>query len=251
MKKNNNFSYRYIDFNNNVIEIKNYFVQIWIKKINIEDRNKLDYISLLIISEINGENTVDHISKKTTGSDLVKYVLYSLYLTDQITFIDIYRETNIYKPTKALKDIKIEGLFNKFKDFYVLNKIQNNLKDNFNKQQNDKNINDKIINKSMDDHMFFSYYVLLSNSKNVKNFVDKVNNFDLDLSIFIAFGIHLGIIRRIHLYFVIIKFTNLDDVVSLMDGKHCEDDICLQKGITLEKLKNIYEENRGETYYLL
>ena len=247
-----NIIFRYINFNKSVIEIKNYFVPVWIKKINIEEGNKLDHISLLIISKINGINTVDYISKETTGSDLVKYVLYSLYLTGQINFIDIFQESNIYKPTKALKDLKIEGLFNKFKDFYLLNKTQNNFKDNSNEEQNEKNIIDDINNKSMDDHMFFSYYVLLSNSKNVKNFVDKVNNFDLNLQLFIAFGIHLGIIRRIHLYFVIKKYTNIDVVVSLMDGQHCEDDICLEKGISLEKLKNIYEEKKGgETYYFL
>ena len=251
-KKIINFSFRYINFNKSVIEIKNYFVPVWIKKINIEEGNKLDHISLLIISKINGINTVDYISKETTGSDLVKYVLYSLYLTGQINFIDIFQESNIYKPTKALKDLKIDGLFNKFKDFYLLNKTQNNFKDNSNEEQNEKNIIDDINNKSMDDHMFFSYYVLLSNSKNVKNFVDKVNNFDLNLQLFIAFGIHLGIIRRIHLYFVIKKYTNIDVVVSLMDGQHCEDDICLEKGISLEKLKNIYQEKKGgETYYFL
>ena len=247
-KKIINFSFRYINFNNSIKEIKNYFVPVWIKKIHIEEGNKLDHISLLIISKINGINTVDYISKETTGSDLVKYVLYSLYLTGQINFIDIFQESNIYKPTKALKDLKIEGLFNKFKDFYLLNKTQNNL----NEVQDEKNINVDINNKFMDDHMFFSYYVLLSNSKNVKNFVDKVNNFDLNLQLFIAFGIHLGIIRRIHLYFVIKKYTNIDPVVSLMDGQHCEEDICLEKGISLEKLKNIYEENKGgETHYFL
>ena len=247
-KKLINFSFRYINFNNSIKEIKNYFVPVWIKKIHIEEGNKLDHISLLIISKINGINTVDYISKETTGSDLVKYVLYSLYLTGQINFIDIFQESNIYKPTKALKDLKIEGLFNKFKDFYLLNKTQNNL----NEVQDEKNINVDINNKFMDDHMFFSYYVLLSNSKNVKNFVDKVNNFDLNLQLFIAFGIHLGIIRRIHLYFVIKKYTNIDPVVSLMDGQHCEEDICLEKGISLEKLKNIYEENKGgETHYFL
>ena len=37
-----------------------------------------------------------------------------------------------------------------------------------------------------------------------------------------------------------------------MDGQHCEDEICLEKGITLERLKKIYEDNKGgEMYYFL
>ena len=247
-KKIINFQFRYINFNNAPIEIKNYFVPAWIKKININEENKLDYISFHIITMINGKNSVDDISKESIGSDLVKYVLYSLYNTGQITFVDIFRDSNIYKPTKALKDIKIEGLFNKFKTFYILNQTQNNLKENL----KDKNIENDINNKFMNDHMFFSYYILLSNSKNVKNFVEKVNNFDLNLQLFISFGVYLGIIRRIHLYYVIKKFTNTNEIVSLMNGQHCEDDICLEKGITLERLKNIYEKNKGgETSYFL
>ena len=62
-KKIINFSFRYIDFNNSEIEIKNYSVPVWIKKIYIEEGNKLDYISLSIISKINGINSVDYISK--------------------------------------------------------------------------------------------------------------------------------------------------------------------------------------------
>ena len=253
-KKIINFSFRYIDFNNSEIEIKNYSVPVWIKKIYIEEGNKLDYISLSIISKINGINSVDYISKEVKYLDLVKYVLNSLYLTKQIIFVDIYQESNIYKPTKEIKNIKIDNLFNKFKEFYVLNKTQNNFKNDIDEAQNNiKNLNDeKTKIKNIDDHMFFSYYVLLSNSKNVKNFIDKVNNFDLNIQLFIAFGIYLGIIRRIHLYFVIKSITNNEEIVKLMDGQHCEDDICVEKGINLERLKNIYEENKGgETHYFL
>ena len=253
-KKIINFSFRYIDFNNNEIEIKNYSVPVWIKKIYIEEGNKLDYISLSIISKINGINSVDYISKEVKYLDLVKYVLNSLYLTKQIIFVDIYQESNIYKPTKEIKNIKIDNLFNKFKEFYVLNKTQNNFKNDIDEAQNNiKNLNDeKTKIKNIDDHMFFSYYVLLSNSKNVKHFIDKVNNFDLNIQLFIAFGIYLGIIRRIHLYFVIKSITNNEEIVKLMDGQHCEDDICVEKGINLERLKNIYEENKGgETHYFL
>ena len=253
-KKIINFSFRYIDFNNNEIEIKNYSVPVWIKKIYIEEGNKLDYISLSIISKINGINSVDYISKEVKYLDLVKYVLNSLYLTKQIIFVDIYQESNIYKPTKEIKNIKIDNLFNKFKEFYVLNKTQNNFKNDIDEAQNNiKNLNDeKTKIKNIDDHMFFSYYVLLSNSKNIKHFLDKVNNFDLNIQLFIAFGIYLGIIRRIHLYFVIKSITNNEEIVKLMDGQHCEDDICVEKGINLERLKNIYEENKGgETHYFL
>ena len=41
-----NFSFRYIDFNNSEIEIKNYSVLVWIKIIYIEEGNKIVYISL-------------------------------------------------------------------------------------------------------------------------------------------------------------------------------------------------------------
>ena len=254
-KKIINFSFRYIDFNNSEIEIKNYSVPVWIKKIYIEEGNKLDYISLSIISKINGINSVDYISKEVKYLDLVKYVLNSLYLTKQIIFVDIYQESNIYKPTKEIKNIKIDNLFNKFKEFYILNKTQNNcFQNNIDEAKNNiNNLNDeKTKIKNIDDHMFFSYYVLLSNSKNVKHFIDKVNNFYLNIQLFIAFGIYLGIIRRIHLYFVIKSITNNEEIVKLMDGQHCEDDICVEKGINLERLKNIYEENKGgETHYFL
>jgi hypothetical protein len=234
-KKIINFSFKYINFNNINIEIKNHFVPIWIKKIYKEEILKLDNISILIINKINGINSVENISKEPLSIDLVKYVLYSLYLTEQITFVDLFQHSNIYKPTINLKNIKIEGLFNKFKNFYILN-----------------NINDDITNKNIDDHKLFSYYVLLSNSKNVKNFEDKAKDFEINLQLFIAFGVYLGIIRRIHLYFFIKKYANTDDIVSLMDGKHCEDDICVEKGITLEKLKKIYDENKGgDNYYFL
>ena len=247
-KKIINFQFRYINFNNGAIEIKNYFVPIWIKKIYMGEGNKLDFISLSIISKINGKNSVNDISKESTSVDLVKYILYSLYITGQIFFVDIFRDSNIYKPKKVLKDIKIEGLFNKFKEFYLLNQSNNNLKE----EENINNIEDDINIKSIDDCLFFSYYVLLANSKNVKNFEEKVNNFDLDLQLFIAFGVYLGIIRRIHLYFVIKKVTNISETVSLMNGQHCEDDICLQKGITLEGLQKIYDKNKGgETSYFL
>ena len=248
-----NFSFKYINFNNITIEIKNYFVPAWIKNTNIEESHTLDYISILIINQINGINTVDLISKRTNNLDLVKYVLYSLYITGQITFVDMFNYTNIYKPTTALKDIKIEGLFNRFKEFYSLNKTKNKLKEYLSEEIIDKNINDNKSNKSMDDHTLFSFYVLLSNSTNVKNFEDKVINFDLDLQLFIAFGVHLGIIRRIHLYYVTTKLTYKDeDIVSMMDGKHCEDEICLEKGITFERLKKIYEANKGgKIYYFL
>ena len=69
-KKIINFSFRYIDFNNSEIEIKNYSVPVWIKKIYIEEGNKLDYISLSIISKINGINSVDYISKEVKYLDL-------------------------------------------------------------------------------------------------------------------------------------------------------------------------------------
>ena len=251
-KKIINFSFRYINFNSNIIEIKNYFVPVWIKKINLDIGKKLDYISVLIINKINGINSVDYIAKDPIGLDLVKYVLYSLYVTEQIIFVDLFHNSNIYKPTTVLRNIQIDGLFNRFKKFYLLNKTQNKFKDALNDELCSTNNNHDIINKSMDDHMLFSYYVLLSNSKNVKNFEDKVINFDINIQLFIAFGIYLGIIRRIHLYYVIKKLSNLDDVVSLMDGQHCEDEICLEKGITLERLKKIYEDNKGgEMYYFL
>ena len=251
-KKMINFSFRYINFNTNIIEIKNYFVPVWIKKIKLDIGKKLDYISVLIINKINGINSVDYISREPIGLDLVKYVLYSLYVTEQIIFVDLFHSSNIYKPTPVLRNFQFEGLFNRFKNFYLLNKTQNKFKEILSDELLDKSNSEDIINKSMDDHMFFSYYVLLSNSKNVKNFEEKVINFDINMHLFIAFGIYLGIIRRIHLYYVIKKLSNLDDVVSLMDGQHCEDEICLEKGITLEKLKKIYEDNKGgEMYYFL
>ena len=76
-KKIINFSFKYINFNNINIEIKNHFVPIWIKKIYKEEILKLDNISILIINKINGINSVENISKEPLSIDLVKYVLYS------------------------------------------------------------------------------------------------------------------------------------------------------------------------------
>ena len=251
-KKIINFSFRYIDFTNIKINILNHWVPAWIKEYDKEEVNyKLDYLSSNIIKEINGIKSVKKISEELILSlDLVKYVLYSLYIMGEITFVDIFSYSNIYKPTMELKELKIEGLFNRFKNFCILNQNDNKLGIYFNE---DKNISKDNICKYMDDNKFFSYYILLANSKDVKNFEEKVNDFDFNLPLFIAFGVYLGIIRRIHLFFVIKKFLNSkDEFILLMDGKHSEDEICVEKGISLETLKKIYEDNKdGDIRYFL
>ena len=253
-KKNHkiiNFSFRYIDFKNIKINILNYWVPAWIKEIDKEEVNKLDHLSIAIINKINGINSVKKISDDSIiGLDLVKYVLYSLYIMGEITFVDIFNYSNIYKPTMELKEIKVEGLYNRFKLFSILNQNDNKLGLYFNEV---KNNNNDTLGKFIDDNKFFSYYILLSNSKDVKSFLDKVNNFELNLPLFIAFGVYLGIIRRIHLFFVIKKILKSnDDIIILMDGKHSEDEICVEKGIDLEILKKKYNENKdGNIRYFL
>ena len=249
IKKRINFSFRYIDFNNIKIKIENYFVPIWIKELDNKEIKKLDTINLKIINNINGINSVHKIAKNVSDElDLVKYALSSLYIIRGITFIDIFQDSNIYKPTTELKKLKIEGLLEKFQKFCKMNKDDS---------QNDKNNENESNIEYMDDNKLFSYYVLLANSKDVKSFLDKLKNIEFNINLFVGFGIYLGIIRRIHLYFYCIenrqkniKSTDKTDIFSLMDGKHCEDEISIEKGISVEILYEKYKDSDFQCYYL-
>ena len=253
-KKQINFSFRYIDFAHIKINIKNYYVPIWIKELDKEEIKKLDNIKLYIINKINGINSVNKISKiLSIGIDLVKYALSSLYIIGGIAFIDIFQYTNIYKPTIELKKLKIEGFLQRFKKFCKMNKDENKFNISY-ENQNEKNNNDEYIFKYMDDNKLFSYYVLLTNSKDVKHFADKLNNYEFNLQLFVGFGVYLGIIRRIHLYYYFIgKEAINNEILSLMDGNHCEDEILVEKGVTLETLRKYYDDYKhleNKCYYL-
>ena len=239
IKKRINFSFRYIDFNNIKIVIQNYFVPIWIKELDKEELKKLDTINLKIIKNINGINSVYKIAENvSTSLDLVKYALSSLYIIRGITFIDIYHESNIYKPTTELKKIKIEGILEKFKTFCEINK---------NESQNEEDKTPEY----MDDNKLFSYYVLLANSKNVKSFRDKIKTVEFNMNLFVGFGLYLGIIRRIHLYFFFIgQRKDISEISYLMDGKHCEDEISVEKGISVENLFEKYKDSIDICYYI-
>jgi hypothetical protein len=243
VKKKINFSFRYIDFAHIKVDIQNYYVPIWIRELDKEEINKLDTINICIINNINGINSVSQIANNVSeGIDLVKYALSSLYIIRGISFVDIFHLSNIYKPTTALKNVKIEGIFEKFQKFCEMNKDEYQ----FEKYNDDNNAN------YMDDNKLFSLYVLLANSKNVKNFLDKLKNKDFNINLFIGFGVYLGIVRRIHLYFCPNEsnpLTHNNDIFSLMDGKHCEDQICTEKGINLDTLFNIYKEVEDKYYY--
>ena len=249
IKKRINFSFRYIDFNNIKIKIENYFVPIWIKELDNEEIKKLDTINLKIINNINGINSVHKIAKNVSDElDLVKYALSSLYIIRGITFIDIFQDSNIYKPTTELKKLKIEGILEKFQKFFKMNKDDN---------QNEKNNESESTTEYMDDNKLFSYYVLLANSKNVKSFRDKLKTIEFNMNLFVGFGVYLGIIRRIHLYFYCIENrqkcienTDKTDIFSLMDGKHCEDEISIEKGISVETLYEKYKDSDFQCYYL-
>ena len=173
IKKQINFSFRYIDFTHIKINIQNYYVPVWIKEIDKEEINKLDTINSRIISNINGINSVYKIAQMVSKKlDLVKYAL-------------------------------------------------------------------------------FSYYVLLANSKDVKSFREKLKIIEFNLNLFVGFGVYLGIIRRIHLYFYYVgKGPIIDEIYSLMDGKHCEDEISIEKGISVEMLCEKYKDSEDKTYYL-
>jgi hypothetical protein len=249
IKKRINFSFRYIDFNNIKIKIENYFVPIWIKELDNKEIKKLDTINLKIINNINGINSVHKIAKNVSDElDLVKYALSSLYIIRGITFIDIFHDSNIYKPTTELKKLKIEGLLTKFQKFCKMNKDDNQYEKN---SENESNI------EYMDDNKLFSYYVLLANSKNIKSFRDKLKTVEFNMNLFVGFGVYLGIIRRIHLYFYYIENrqksienTDKTDIFSLMDGKHCEDEISIEKGISVETLYEKYKDSDFQCYYL-
>ena len=249
IKKRINFSFRYIDFNNIKIKIENYFVPIWIKELDNEEIKKLDTINLKIIYNINGINSVHKIAQNAPEElDIVKYALSSLYIIRGITFIDIFQDSNIYKPTTELKKLKIEGLLEKFQKFCKMNKDD---------RQNEKNNENESNIEYMDDNKLFSYYVLLANSKDVKCFLDKLKNIEFNINLFVGFGVYLGIIRRIHLYFYCIEnrqksIENNDktDIFSLMDGNHCEDEISIEKGISVETLYEKYKDSDFQCYYL-
>jgi hypothetical protein len=103
----------------------------------------------------------------------------------------------------------------------------------------------------MNDKKLFSYYVLLANSKDVKSFREKLKSIEFNLNLFVGFGVYLGIIRRIHLYFYYVgKGPIIDEIYSLMDGKHCEDEISIEKGISVEMLCEKYKDSEDKTYYL-
>jgi hypothetical protein len=253
VKKIINFSFRYIDFAHIKINIKNFYVPVWIKELDKEELTKLDNINLYIINKINGVNSVSRISKiLSIGIDLVKYALSSLYIIGGITFIDLFQYSNIYKPTTELKKIAIEGLLQKFKKFCKMNKDENKISISY--QNQNENNNDENYLKYMDDNKLFSYYVLLSNSKDVKNFTDKVNSFEFSLPLFIGFGVYLGLVRRIHLYYYFNgKEADENEILKMMDGKHCEDEILVEKGVTLETLRKYYDDykhSENKCYYL-
>ena len=239
IKKRINFSFRYIDFNNIKIKIENYFVPIWIKELDKEELKKLDTVNMKIINNINGINSIHKIAQNvSTSLDLVKYALSSLYIIRGITFIDIYNESNIYKPTTKLKDIKIEGILEKFKQFCKMNKNENQIEEDKTPEY-------------MDDNKLFSYYVLLANSKCVKSFKDKLKSIEFNMNLFVGFGVNLGIIRRIHLYFFFIGHRkDASDISFLMDGKHCEDEISVEKGISVENLIEKYKDSIDQCYYI-
>ena len=244
IKKQINFSFRYIDFAHIKVTIQNYFVPVWIRELDKEEKNKLDTINLCIINNINGINSVYQIAKNVSeGIDLVKYALSSLYIIRGISFIDIYHITNIYKPTIELKNIEIKGLFERFKRFCEMNKDE---------YQNEKYKDEKNL-YYMDDNKLFSLYVLLSNSKDVKSFINKLKNKEFNMNLFVGFGVYLGIIRRIHLYYSYNDQNSINinsDILSLMNGQHCEDEICIEKGISLDTLYNIFKENEEKCHYL-
>ena len=253
VKKHINFSFRYIDFAHIKINIKNFYVPIWIKELDKEELTKLDNINLYIINKINGVNSVSKISKiLSIGIDLVKYALSSLYIIGGITFIDLFQYSNIYKPTTELKKITIDGILQKFKKFCKMNKDENKMSISY--QNQNENNNDENYLRYMDDNKLFSYYVLLSNSKDVKNFTDKINNFEFNLPLFTGFGVYLGILRRIHLYYYFNgKEADENEILKMMDGKHCEDEILVEKGVTLETLRKYYDDykhSENKCYYL-
>ena len=170
-----------------------------------------------------------------------------MYIIRGISFVDIYHLYNVYKPTIEIKNIKIEGIFEKLKKFCEMNKDE---------YKNEKCSDENNINY-MDDNKLFSLYVLLANSENVKNFIDKLKYKEFNIKLFIGYGVFLGIIRRAHLYFIYEKdLNNINnnninnyDILSLMDGEHCEDQICIEKGISLDTLFNIYKEYEDRCYY--
>ena len=246
-----NFNFRYINFNNEKIKIEDYFVPIWIKELNKDEINMLDELVLMIIKKINGVNPVKMIQKSLSiEAKTVKYILNSLYCIGAISFVDIFQFSNIYKPTSELKKFQIKGILKKFKNFQKLN--ENNGEE---EEETENSLGYKSSDKKdefMDDQKFFSYYILLTNSKNVEDFVDKLNEFQFNLPIFIAFGVYLKIIVRKHLYFKLsqeIKISKLSDayeVIKMMDGKHPEDQICLENKLSLTKIKDYYDKYKKD-----
>ncbi len=228
-----NFFMRYLHFSSSKKEIEDFYVPIWINRLNKDELKFLSIDEQNIINSINGQDCVKNISKNLELQiKYVKFILYNLFITDTIFFIDIFQYSNIYKSTTKLKNIEINGIFEKFRKFVEINNKSISFDNNF-----------------MDDKKFFSFYILLTNSKNVEDFRNKLKDFEFDINLFIAFGVYLKIIRRLHLYFFVKNdfynkspdYEDLEMLVTLMDGTHCADEICLLQEITLNDLLKSYE----------
>jgi len=212
-------------------EVREYQVPVFIQKIENMATNNLDLTMRQIVSYIDGANYVKKISiLADVKLELVKKCITELMILGWVTLIDIFQYSNVYTITKD-----------------IVNIIQ------------DKNLQEKCIkavavNEEEPVHFkdIYALYCKLRPGLPLRHFCTqlKPRKYNINAIKFITFGCINGLIRRIHNYPICIdkplepidqNLGNLlhYELLLLMDGKHCDDEICTKYSICYTKLEEI------------
>lgn len=200
------FYFKFIDFSKVKAEIYPHKVPIWIKFIDDQDMLYFEASVKMVLEQIDGISYVKKIASKLDFElSYVIYIFYNLYISDCITFVDIFQYMNIYKATSNLRQLYNQPIYEEFKNFCCinLNLFDNKLKHrNVLKVYSEEFSENKILecDNSLDDNTLYSLYCELTNSNDVSHFIFKIKNFKINILLFVAFGIWKKIIRRIHIY---------------------------------------------------
>lgn len=255
------FLFKYSDFSQSKTQFDFYKVPIWIKQIDSKDIIYYDKIIKKIIEAIDGILTIHHIANKCElNIEFVKLIIHNLIIIKAISIVDLFQFNNIYRSTSKMRDVDKGELMREFSDF-----VQLNYKKNENQHREIVDVYSRSldsIDKSLqdiNDVTLYSYYCELTNALDVKDFVNKINLKGMDVSLLIAFGIYKKIIRRVHIYCLMVKndlkeFRN-SAFFSMMDGKHCFDEIRLQNNMTFDKAIDIINDtkkaHKEDNFYLI
>lgn len=229
-----NFIFKFINPSLKISALNDHDVPLWINefpgcKLKYSEQRIKD-----IINQIDGVKTIKSISKITNYPiKYVKYIIYNLQYVKCIAVVDVFKYSNIYRSNNNLKNFIKDNLYEKFVNISLLNERPENKSNKYYKKD------------SHSDKVIFSYYVALAKSKNVANFSANYNIDELNIKLFTAVGVHLNIIRRVHCYLYLESFPKKykdESFIAMLDGKHCEDEICCKFNISLNNLMTIYEE---------